>query len=68
MPKDKPTWGGRRPNQTGRPTSRKGVRRVHLTASVDPSTDKYLKDEVARGKKSIGQAIDDLIPKGRSTS
>ena len=62
MPKSKPSWGGRRPNQTGRPASRKGALRVHLTASIDPLTDAYLREQAKLKKESIGQVIDGLVP------
>ena len=62
MPKDKPTWGGRRPNQTGRPANRQGALRVHLTASIDPLTDDYLRKQAKRKSESIGQVIDGLVP------
>ena len=62
MPKDKPSWGGRRPNQTGRPANRKGALRVHLTASIDPLTDAYLREQAKLKKESLGQVIDGLVP------
>jgi hypothetical protein len=67
MPKDKPSWGGRRPNQTGRPASRQGALRVHLTASVDPLTDAYLREQAKRRKESLGQVIDGLVPADPAT-
>ena len=62
MPKSKPTWGGRRPNQTGRPASRQGALRVHLTASIDPLTDAYLREQAKLKSESIGRVIDGLVP------
>ena len=67
MPKDKPSWGGRRPNQTGRPASRKGALRVHLTASIDPLTDAYLREQAKLKKESLGQVIDGLVPADPAT-
>ena len=67
MPKDKPSWGGRRPNQTGRPASRQGALRVHLTASIDPLTDAYLREQAKLKSESIGQVIDGLVPADPAT-
>ena len=62
-PKDKPTWGGKRPNQTGRPTSRAGVKRVDLHCMVDPLTLQSLRTTAKQSKRSIGQVVDDLTKK-----
>ena len=57
-PKDKPTWGGKRPNQTGRPKLLNA--RVSITCRVLPST----KDKLAKlAKKTggLGKAVDSLF-------
>ena len=61
MPKDKPTWGGKRPNQTGRPPNRKGVLRVKIGTSVDPLTAEFLKRRSKREKKSLGMILDETF-------
>lgn len=61
MPKDKPTWGGRRTNQTGRPPKRQGVLRVKIGTSVDPLTAEFLKRRSKREKKSLGEILDETF-------
>ena len=56
--KQKSNWGGKRPNQTGRPPHRKGAKRVYLNCMVDPETLKKLRTESKRTKQSVGQVVD----------
>ena len=60
-PKDKPTWGGKRPNQNGRPLIREGAPRVHLHCMVDPATKEILKIKAKASEKSVGRLLDDLV-------
>lgn len=57
--KKKATWGGRRANQTGRPTMGES-KRIHFGCVVDASTKVKLADYSRRSGKSLGQIIDDL--------
>jgi hypothetical protein len=60
MTKDKKgTWGGKRPNQTGRPTLGDSPR-VQLHAMIDPATKDRLNKESRRSGKSRGQVIDEI--------
>jgi len=61
--KPKASWGGKRPNQTGRPTSRAGVKRVDLHCMVDPLTLANLRTTAKQSKRSVGQVVDDLTKK-----
>ena len=56
-PKEKPTWGGKRPNQTGRP--KLANPRITISCRVLPSTKGKL-DELAKEKGGLGKAIDSL--------
>ena len=57
-PKDKPTWGGKRPNQTGRPKLANA--RVSVNCRVLPATkDKLVK--LAKKKGGLGRAVDSLV-------
>jgi hypothetical protein len=58
-PEDKPTWGGKRDNQTGRPKLPDDERRIHITARVLPETKAHLDKE----EKGVGVAIDKLVRK-----
>lgn len=53
-------WGGKRPNQTGRPPARPGVRRVGFHCMVDPATRDLIKQIAQRKKLSAGQVVDEL--------
>jgi hypothetical protein len=57
-------WGGKRPNQTGRPPARPGVRRVGFHCMVDPATRDLIKQIGQRKKLSIGQVVDELALEG----
>ena len=57
-PKDKPTWGGKRPNQTGRPKLANA--RVSITCRVLPTTKDKL-GKLAKRKGGLGKAIDSLV-------
>ena len=64
---DKKEWGGKRPNQTGRPPARQGVRRVGFHCMVDPATRDLIKQYGQANKLSVGQVVDELadkLPKG----
>ena len=61
---DKKQWGGKRPNQTGRPPNRKGVKRVQFHCMVDPATRDLIKQIGQRKKLSAGQVIDELAQEG----
>jgi hypothetical protein len=61
MPKDKPTWGGKRSNQNGRPPNRKGVLRVKIGTSVDPQTAEILKRRAEEERKSVGRILDETF-------
>jgi hypothetical protein len=66
---DKKEWGGKRPNQTGRPPNRPGVRRVGFHCMVDPATRDLIKQYGLAKKLSIGQVVDELadkLPKANS--
>jgi hypothetical protein len=54
-------WGGKRPNQTGRPPARPGVRRVGFHCMVDPATRDLIKQIAQRKKLSAGQVVDELV-------
>ena len=58
---DKKEWGGKRPNQTGRPPNRPGVRRVGFHCMVDPATRDLIKQIGQRKKLSAGQVVDELV-------
>jgi hypothetical protein len=64
---DKKQWGGKRSNQTGRPTARKGVCRVKFQCLVDPATLKKIKKIKKIKKLSMGQVVDLFfkIPKNK---
>jgi len=57
-------WGGKRPNQTGRPPARPGVRRVGFHCMVDPATRDLIKQISQRKKLSLGQVVDELAEQG----
>jgi len=57
-------WGGKRPNQTGRPPARPGVRRVGFHCMVDPATRDLIKQIGQRKKLSAGQVVDELAQEG----
>ncbi len=59
-PKDKPNWGGKRPNQTGRPPKR--FPRVSITCRVHPKTKEKL-DALATKENGLGRAVDALVAK-----
>jgi hypothetical protein len=61
--KPKASWGGKRPNQTGRPTSRAGVKRVDLHCMVDPLTLQKLRATAKQSKRSVGQVVDGFMAK-----
>ena len=66
---DKKEWGGKRPNQTGRPPNRPGVRRVGFHCMVDPATRDLIKQYGQANKLSVGQVVDELadkLPKANS--
>ena len=56
---DKPKlgWGGKRPNQEGRPPLPENLRRVPLRARVLPETIHFL----AKDDSGMGKAIDKLV-------
>ena len=60
---DKKEWGGKRPNQTGRPPARSGVRRVGFHCMVDPATRDLIKQYGLANKLSVGQVVDELASK-----
>jgi len=60
---DKKEWGGKRPNQTGRPPNRQGVRRVGFYCMVDPATRDLIKQYGQANKLSVGQVVDELADK-----
>ena len=57
---DKKQWGGKRPNQTGRPTNRPGVKRIGFHCMVDPATKDLIKQAALKKKLSAGQIVDEL--------
>jgi len=61
--KPKSNWGGKRPNQTGRPPHRAGTKRIYLNCMVDPLTLEKLRAEAKRAKRSVGQVVDNLTEK-----
>lgn len=63
MMTDKKQWGGKRPNQTGRPPSRQGVRRVGFHCLVDPATRDLIKQYGQSKNLSAGQVVDELADK-----
>jgi hypothetical protein len=60
---DKKTWGGKRPNQTGRPTNRPGVKRIGFHCMVDPATKDRIQQAALKTKSSAGQIVDELASK-----
>ena len=60
---DKKTWGGKRPNQTGRPTNRPGVKRIGFHCMVDPATKDRITRQALKKKLSAGQIVDELASK-----
>ena len=59
--KPKSNWGGKRPNQKGRPPIRPGAPRVNLHCMVDPATKAALATKSRLTAKSVGRVIDDLV-------
>ena len=57
---DKKNWGGKRPNQTGRPPNRPGVKRIGFHCMVDPTTKDLITRQAAKTKSSAGQVVDEL--------
>jgi len=57
---DKKQWGGKRPNQTGRPPNRPGVKRIGFQCMVDPTTKDLITRQAAKTKSSAGQVVDEL--------
>ena len=57
---DKKQWGGKRPNQTGRPPNRPGVRRIGFHCMVEPATKDRIKQAALKKKLSAGQVVDEL--------
>jgi hypothetical protein len=57
---DKKQWGGKRPNQTGRPPNRPGVKRIGFHCMVDPATRDLITRQAAKKKTSAGQVVDEL--------
>jgi hypothetical protein len=55
--KPKLGWGGRRPNQDGRPPLPEHLRRVALRTSVAKET----RDFLAKDEEGMGKAIDKLV-------
>ena len=55
-------WGGKRPNQHGRPKLPNEERRVYLGVRVKPET----KDFLEADEKSQGTAIDKLVVRAKS--
>lgn len=51
------TWGGKRPNQHGRPKLPTELRRVMVTAMVKPETKKYLLTK----NENLGRALDEIV-------
>ena len=60
MTEQKKQWGGKRPNQTGRPPNRPGVKRVQFHCMVDPTTKDLIARQAAKTKSSAGQIVDEL--------
>tara|TARA_R110002167_G_scaffold52044_1_gene150599 strand:- start:3765 stop:3968 length:204 start_codon:yes stop_codon:yes gene_type:complete len=56
----KKQWGGKRPNQTGRPPNRPGVKRIGFHCMVDPATKDRIKRAALKTKSSAGQIVDEL--------
>jgi len=54
---DRKQWGGKRPNQTGRPKIEEKDKRISIHARVSPETNKFLR----KHKKSMGKAIDEAV-------
>ena len=57
---DEKKWGGKRPNQTGRPPNRPGVKRIGFHCMVDPTTRDLITRQAAKSKLSAGQVVDEL--------
>ena len=57
---DEKKWGGKRPNQTGRPPNRPGVKRIGFHCMVDPTTRDLITRQAAKSKSSAGQVVDEL--------
>ena len=57
---DKKQWGGKRPNQTGRPPNRPGVKRIDFHCMIDPATRDLITRQAAKKKTSAGQIVDEL--------
>jgi hypothetical protein len=53
------SWGGKRPNQNGRPPLPENLRRVALRTRVLPETIHYLKKD----EQGMGKAIDKIVRK-----
>ena len=62
MPKDKPGWGGKRENQTGRPDIG-DKKRVQVGALVAPETKSNLKLIQEQTGESVGKIIDRMAKK-----
>ena len=55
-------WGGKRPNQNGRPKLPPEERRVYLGVRVKPETKEFLEED----EKSQGTAIDKLVVRAKA--
>tara|TARA_X000000950_G_scaffold187640_1_gene226944 strand:+ start:258 stop:530 length:273 start_codon:yes stop_codon:yes gene_type:complete len=64
MEKDKQKlgWGGKRPNQHGRPKLPTEERRVYLGVRIKPETKAFLEED----KQSQGSAIDKLVVRAKA--
>lgn len=60
MTEPKKQWGGKRPNQTGRPPNRPGVKRIRFHCMVDPTTKDLITRQASKKKTSAGQIVDEL--------
>jgi hypothetical protein len=60
MTEPKKQWGGKRPNQTGRPTNRPGVKRIGFHCMVDPATKDRITRHALSKKLSVGQIVDEM--------
>tara|TARA_R110002020_G_scaffold6877_1_gene29124 strand:+ start:1097 stop:1300 length:204 start_codon:yes stop_codon:yes gene_type:complete len=60
MTEPKKQWGGKRPNQTGRPPNRPGVTRIDFHCMVDPATKDRIARHALKKKLSAGQVVDEL--------
>ena len=60
--KDEGRWGGKRPNQAGRPKMPKELKRTQLTTTIAQETKHWLLDQPG----GVGRTIDMMVIKAKA--